>query len=179
MLAYSSRLACAFARRLPKAPPMAFLVAPVQCSPFSAGSTPRGRARPPRRGSKGEKKGAQEAPACSPEVSMMAAKNALKRVREAVRPMEEDKYNLQEGNQFKVQEGRNSLFIDLGPKFGCYQISYNSDHGQLEMMSPRSGAFCYRWCTVKTKWVGVTDGHDFEGMLTRDLIQQAHGVPNW
>lgn len=29
------------------------------------------------------------------------------------------------------------------------------------------------------RWIGEADMHDFEGMLTRDLIQQVYGIPNF
>lgn len=29
------------------------------------------------------------------------------------------------------------------------------------------------------RWIGEADRHDFEGMLTRDIIQQAYGIPNF
>ncbi len=80
---------------------------------------------------------------------------------------------------FDVDTWDDAVNVDLGSSVGIYQVRFHEDQGVLELQSPKSGTYVYRWDELTGKWVGSKDGHDFEGMLTRDIIQQAKGVPDW
>ncbi len=80
---------------------------------------------------------------------------------------------------FDVNTWDDAIDVGLGPLVGTYQVRFHEDQGVLELQSPKSGTYVYRWDELTGKWVGSKDGHDFEGMLTRDIIQQAKGVPEW
>ncbi|CAM9368300.1 unnamed protein product [Discosporangium mesarthrocarpum] len=76
-------------------------------------------------------------------------------------------------------ENRQELWIDLGDTIGKYWVQYYKPMKMLCLASPRSGGYRYVFSAEQGKWVGELDGHDFEGMLTRDLIQQAYGCPKF
>jgi hypothetical protein len=78
--------------------------------------------------------------------------------------------------------------IDLGPLYGKYSIQFDIiSKLQLQFISPISGHYIYS-CYVDSSsdstssttsdWCSIIDGHNFEGMLVRDLIKQIQGVPN-
>ncbi len=83
------------------------------------------------------------------------------------------------GAVFDVDTWDDAIDVDLGPSVGIYQVRYHDDQRVLELQSPKSGTYVYLWDELTGKWVGSKDGHDFEGMLTRDIIQQVKGVPEW
>ncbi len=80
---------------------------------------------------------------------------------------------------FNVDTWDDAIDVDLGQSVGIYQVRYHEDQRVLELQSPKSGTYVYHWDELTGKWIGSKDGHDFEGMLTRDIIQQAKGVPEW
>lgn len=73
------------------------------------------------------------------------------------------------------EEAGKFIMIDLGPSMGQYNIQmYNSTQALL-FESPISGQNHYM--LSNNEWIGIDDGHNFEGLLVRDLIRQCHGVP--
>jgi len=70
------------------------------------------------------------------------------------------------------------LTIDLGPKEGKYRIEMSLDDHVFEYSSPISGKILYVLSAETGEWVGMEDGHSFEGLLVRDLIRQCRGLPN-
>jgi frataxin-like iron-binding protein CyaY len=68
--------------------------------------------------------------------------------------------------------------LNLGPLHGAYRISTSYVDNKITMISPVSGANIYVYVEERG-WIGERDAHDFEGMLTRDLIRQVYGVPNF
>lgn len=70
------------------------------------------------------------------------------------------------------------LTIDLGPKEGSYRIEICELEHMFEYTSPISGKLLYVLSADTGEWVGAEDGHDFQGLLVRDLIRQCQGVPN-
>ncbi|KAG5188391.1 hypothetical protein JKP88DRAFT_304888 [Tribonema minus] len=101
------------------------------------------------------------------------AQAEMERVVAAVDRMKED------NAIFEVIHADGKVSIDLGPKIGTYQIRFVHDLRVLQLSSPRSGGFMYVYDEKTRKWLGREDAHDFEGMLTRDLIQQANGYPDF
>lgn len=67
--------------------------------------------------------------------------------------------------------------IDLGPKNGKYRIEMSLEEHMFEYTSPVSGKFLYVLSEDTGEWVGIDDGHLFEGMIVRDLIRQCQGLP--
>jgi frataxin-like iron-binding protein CyaY len=70
------------------------------------------------------------------------------------------------------------LTIDLGPKEGKYRVEMSLDDHLFEYTSPISGKLLYIFSADTHEWVGIEDGHAFEGLLVRDLIRQCQGLPN-
>lgn len=70
------------------------------------------------------------------------------------------------------------LTIDLGPKEGKYRVEMSLDDHLFEYTSPISGKILYVFSADTSEWVGIEDGHSFEGLLVRDLIRQCQGLPN-
>eukprot|EP00526_Cylindrotheca_closterium_P024646 CAMPEP_0113621888 /NCGR_PEP_ID=MMETSP0017_2-20120614/11201_1 /TAXON_ID=2856 /ORGANISM="Cylindrotheca closterium" /LENGTH=154 /DNA_ID=CAMNT_0000531675 /DNA_START=117 /DNA_END=578 /DNA_ORIENTATION=+ /assembly_acc=CAM_ASM_000147 len=62
------------------------------------------------------------------------------------------------------------LTIDLGPKEGSYRIEISELEHIFEYTSPISGKVLYVLSNETKEWVGIEDGHSFEGLLVRDLI---------
>lgn len=69
------------------------------------------------------------------------------------------------------------IILDLGPVIGQYSIQFDMDQHFLIFVSPISGQTAYNF-TKSGEWCSDEDGHNFEGMLVRDLIRQIKGVPN-
>lgn len=69
------------------------------------------------------------------------------------------------------------LTIDLGPKEGKYRIEASEEEHIFEYSSPISGKILYILSSSTGEWVGIQDGHLFEGILVRDLIRQCRGLP--
>ena len=61
--------------------------------------------------------------------------------------------------------------IDLGPKLGLYQVEISLDERVFEYCSPISGRLLYCLSSSTREWVNVDDGHQFEGILVRDLLR--------
>lgn len=70
------------------------------------------------------------------------------------------------------------LTIDLGPKEGTYRIEMSLEEHAFEYTSPISGKILYILSAQTGAWVGIEDGHIFEGIFVRDLLRQCHGMPN-
>ena len=66
--------------------------------------------------------------------------------------------------------------LDLGPVHGQYTIQFDIDQCILVFISPISGQIAYN-LTTGGEWCSDEDGHNFEGLLVRDLIRQVIGVP--
>jgi len=58
-----------------------------------------------------------------------------------------------------------------------FNVNFNENH--IHLISPVSGFKQYGYCQIKNKWIDNHDGHDFEGLLTRDLMRHVYGVPNF
>ncbi|CAM9177677.1 unnamed protein product [Choristocarpus tenellus] len=80
---------------------------------------------------------------------------------------------------FEVTRVKHELWIDLGDTVGKYWIQYDKLLQKICLLSPRSGGYRYDYHKESGAWLGEADDHDFEGMLTRDLIQQSYGLPQF
>jgi len=69
------------------------------------------------------------------------------------------------------------LTIDLGPKEGQYRIEVSVEETVFEYTSPISGKILYILSANTGEWVGLEDGHSFEGLFVRDIIRQCQGLP--
>ncbi|KAL3901601.1 MAG: hypothetical protein SGARI_006043 [Bacillariaceae sp.] len=78
------------------------------------------------------------------------------------------------------------LTLELGPSLGTYQIEFSLEEEVFEYSSPISGKLLYilnlqqqqKRKSTNTEWVGLEDGHAFEGIFVRDLIRQCQGLPD-
>jgi frataxin-like iron-binding protein CyaY len=77
-----------------------------------------------------------------------------------------------------MEVDNNILQINLGPLVGAYKISTTYSQRNVTMISPVSGAQIYVYVEGRG-WIGQRDAHDFEGLLTRDLIRSIYGVPQF
>lgn len=98
-----------------------------------------------------------------------AASRLLDKIEKAMEPMKS--YN----EIFVTQRANGELgeifTMDLGPKVGLYQIEMSQDEGVFEFSSPVSGKLLYCLSSATGEWVNVDDGHQFEGILVRDLLR--------
>lgn len=77
------------------------------------------------------------------------------------------------------------ILLDFGPVHGHYQIQIDTAQQMLVFVSPLSGQRVYYHHTNNNTtegggddtWCCVEDGHNFEGLLVRDLIRHIQGVP--
>ena len=61
--------------------------------------------------------------------------------------------------------------IDLGAAIGIYQVEISQDEHVFEYSSPVSGKLLYCLSSATGEWVNIDDGHQFEGILVRDLLR--------
>eukprot|EP00752_Nemacystus_decipiens_P016808 g15041.t2 len=80
---------------------------------------------------------------------------------------------------FEVKREGLEVFAELGPEVGTYWIKFDLSIYQICLMSPRSGPHRYIYDKESGRWIGEADKHDFQGMLTGDIIQSACGVPDF
>ena len=89
-----------------------------------------------------------------------------------------------ENNNQQPQEHSGQLSIQVessGDLFwggGTYWLTIQSE-GQFVTLQSLSGSYTYVYNTSTNEWVGDEDGHSLLGMLTRDWIRQAKGVPDF
>jgi hypothetical protein len=99
----------------------------------------------------------------------------LDKIEKAVAPMKE------QNDVFIVTRARgelgDTLKIDLAPKEGSYKIEVSEEDCLFQYASPISGNVLYIKSATTGNWVGIEDGHIFEGLLVRDLIRQCRGLP--
>ena len=99
----------------------------------------------------------------------------LDKIEKAVAPMKE------QNDVFVVtraqEELGDTLRIDLAPKEGFYKIEASEEECLFQYTSPISGIVLYVKSATTGDWVGIEDGHVFEGLLVRDLIRQCRGLP--
>jgi hypothetical protein len=69
------------------------------------------------------------------------------------------------------------VLLDLGPLKGQYTIQIDLEQSLATMTTPRSGQIAYILSQSTKEWVSMTDGHVLEGMLVRELIHNAQGLP--
>mmetsp|Transcript_10180 Transcript_10180/g.11723 ORF Transcript_10180/g.11723 Transcript_10180/m.11723 type:complete len:191 (+) Transcript_10180:39-611(+) len=94
---------------------------------------------------------------------------SLSRVEKAV----EDIKSLNDG--MTINKLENALEI----KINDTMFSIAGGDRKLTFMSPESGVQLYVFSEDTKRWVGETDGHDFEGLFVRDLMRHAYGIPNF
>mmetsp|Transcript_20094 Transcript_20094/g.35718 ORF Transcript_20094/g.35718 Transcript_20094/m.35718 type:complete len:198 (+) Transcript_20094:41-634(+) len=86
------------------------------------------------------------------------------------------------GNEDMILEvNRSEPEVDVTfPAFGNFRfISSEDSPGEIAMVSPVSGVNSYAFSETRGRWIALDDGHDMEGILTRDLLRCAAGVPSF
>ncbi|GKY94121.1 hypothetical protein MPSEU_000378200 [Mayamaea pseudoterrestris] len=69
------------------------------------------------------------------------------------------------------------LLIDFGPLQGQYSIQVDVEQSVVTMSTPRIGQTVYILSKLTNDWVSIADGHVLEGMLVRELLHHAQGLP--
>lgn len=115
-------------------------------------------------------------PVTDTQVFRLAASTLLDKLERAVEPMKaKNDIFVVERSDGEIGE---TLRIDLGPKEGFYLVEISEDEHVFQYSSPVSGQILYFLSSGSGEWVGMDDGHSFEGIFVRDLIRQCQGVPN-
>ena len=117
-------------------------------------------------------------PVTDPSKFQHAANDLLSKVEKAVSPMKE-KNDVFIVTRSVSELGGDMLTIDLAPGEGSYRIEIMEDEHLFQYTSPISGKVLYVLSSTTGEWVGIEDGHLFEGILVRDLIRQCRGLPNF
>ena len=112
-----------------------------------------------------------------PDEFRQAAKELLDKVETGLEPMAKVN-DVFEVRRFKGEQGE-TLIIDIGPVAGTYRVEISEDECMMQYSSPVSGNVLYMKSAKSGDWVGIKDGHIFEGMLVRDLIRQCNGLPDF
>ena len=107
---------------------------------------------------------------------VQAANTLLDKLEKGLEPMKPPTNDIFEVKRFMGDMGE-VLTIDLGPKEGKYRIEMSLEDHVFEYSSPISGKILYLLSAQTGEWVGMEDGHAFEGLLMRDLIRQCRGLP--
>ena len=98
-----------------------------------------------------------------------AATRLLDKIEQAVEPMKA--YNEFFNTKRSDGEIGEMFTIDLGPKVGIYQMEISQEECVFEYSSPISGKLLYCLSSATGEWVNTDDGHQFEGILVRDLLR--------
>jgi hypothetical protein len=98
-----------------------------------------------------------------------AAVRLLDKIEQAVEPMK--LYNKVFVTKRTFGDLGEIFSIDLGPKLGIFQIEIGEDERVFEYSSPISGKLLYCLSSSTGEWVSVDDGHQFEGIIVRDLLR--------
>mmetsp|Transcript_26996 Transcript_26996/g.74217 ORF Transcript_26996/g.74217 Transcript_26996/m.74217 type:complete len:229 (+) Transcript_26996:361-1047(+) len=117
------------------------------------------------------------APVTDPLEFGQAASRLLEKIERAVEPMKASN----ETFVTKRSDGEiGEMFsIDLGPKVGVYQMEVSLDEQVFEYTSPISGKLLYCLSSTTGEWINMEDGHQFEGILVRDLLRSnCIGLPD-
>lgn len=95
----------------------------------------------------------------------------------SIRPMERvnDPFFLTKGLEDDVGP---FLLLDFGPLHGQYVVQVDLEQSLVTMTTPRSGQIAYMLSDTSKEWISVADGHILEGMLVRELLHHAQGLPN-
>lgn len=106
----------------------------------------------------------------------IAASNLKEKLLRALRPLEQvnDPFTL---TNIEDDGSGLDIVLDLGPVIGQYYIQFDMEQSLLMFRSPISGQIAYN-LTKSGEWCSDQDGHNFEGLLVRDLIRQIKGVPD-
>uniref|UniRef100_A0A7R9WTW2 Uncharacterized protein n=1 Tax=Craspedostauros australis TaxID=1486917 RepID=A0A7R9WTW2_9STRA len=112
-------------------------------------------------------------PITDPSQFRQSAGQLMQKLETALRPMQAV------NDVFEITSTPPSLFrIDLAPVHGSYMLEFHVDESTMEYTSPISGKVLYVLSAKTGEWVGIEDGHVFEGILVGDLIRQCKGLPN-
>eukprot|EP00339_Tiarina_fusa_P015540 CAMPEP_0117074400 /NCGR_PEP_ID=MMETSP0472-20121206/52417_1 /TAXON_ID=693140 ORGANISM="Tiarina fusus, Strain LIS" /NCGR_SAMPLE_ID=MMETSP0472 /ASSEMBLY_ACC=CAM_ASM_000603 /LENGTH=207 /DNA_ID=CAMNT_0004799405 /DNA_START=83 /DNA_END=706 /DNA_ORIENTATION=- len=117
----------------------------------------------------------RHSPVVDTDEFLRAADELLTRIEGALEPMKA------QNETFILERSRGDLgeviTLDLGAKLGNYRIEISEEDHIFEYSSPISGKILYVLSAATGEWVGQEDGHNFEGLLVRDLIRYCRGMP--
>ena len=79
---------------------------------------------------------------------------------------------------FIVELYDNELWIETGGK-GVFSVKIDEAQSQLNLLSPVSGTFEYKYDAENESWLSCKDYHDMRGLITRDLLRICIGCPKF
>lgn len=76
------------------------------------------------------------------------------------------------------QDETSQLKIQLSPS-SVFKLAVDEEQRTVVMQSPISGEKTYHYNRLSKRWEDTTDGHDIQGLLTRDFMRLSTGVPQF
>ena len=76
---------------------------------------------------------------------------------------------------FTITKSKDEVTVLTGK--GQYSFKVNHSEETLFVASPMSGNFNYNYDASSGHWLGTHDNHDMRGLVTRDLLRHATGLP--
>lgn len=80
-----------------------------------------------------------------------------------------------------AQDDAETLTVHLSPSSSSsssvFELTVNAKNKTIVMQSPISGEKIYQYNRLSQRWEDTTDGHDIQGLLTRDFMRLSPGVP--
>jgi frataxin-like iron-binding protein CyaY len=75
-------------------------------------------------------------------------------------------------------EGNEEVILDVGAK-GKFVLKTDHEIQRLNLSTPISGVFQYKYDNATGEWLCEVDNHDIRGLITRDLIRYFRGCPSF
>jgi hypothetical protein len=136
----------------------------------SSGDVADATARTNRRGRKSRKDAAPKDVDATPYADVAAAQ--LRRFLACVEPLRAM------NAEFETEITSEEASVSLGREVGCVRLVLDQEREEIDFTGPISGTQSYRYDRSTCRWVGTRDGHDLEGLITRDLLRvSAGGIP--
>ncbi|GBG25447.1 Hypothetical Protein FCC1311_016652 [Hondaea fermentalgiana] len=102
------------------------------------------------------------------------AKDALEKVRRGFSELQADNPSLQLNSPSDWE-----IEVHLANTDNRFLVQIDFDKNELIFVSPESGGRTYFLDAESGRWRDRTDGHGFDGLLTRDVMRHCYGVPNF
>ena len=116
-----------------------------------------------------------------PQHSICGEEHEFKRVSEAwmskmtdiMKPLESENSNI-----LTTVHSSTKLTIEIDTNT-AFQFHIDQEQHRMMMQSPVSGVKTYHFNVSTQKWEDQNDGHDFEGLFTRDFMRLSTGFPQF
>ncbi|CAK4485781.1 unnamed protein product [Aphanomyces euteiches] len=113
-------------------------------------------------------------PPLRPDKFDALSKSCFERIEHALAPLLPP-----ENEDLSIERTSNpdTLVIAVPPKEFILKVI--AKRQKVELVSPISGTRSYAFNSKTLRWEDDTDGHDLEGLLTRDFMRLCNGVPGF